>query len=274
MFGALGAGRLAGANVLDGYAGSGALGIEALSRGAARATLVDRDPRAVDAIRRNLASTAPRRPGHGPPAGRRRLPRRSRRRMSRSTWSSATRPTTWPGPSSPGSSRRWPSPGWLAPDGERGGRAVGRRRVRRRSRGMASHVVAGLRGYARRARRPGCRGPDGLTPPQVTFVGGPDRRTADLQTRSVPHRGHRTLPGFVRPGHPRSSRHHRADRPALRRRHRRGHPQPAEVAVAVHPRGAPGHAPRGDRAPRRTSRSSSSRACSSTSPATTARPRS
>jgi 16S rRNA (guanine966-N2)-methyltransferase len=57
MFGALGAGRLAGANVLDGYAGSGALGIEALSRGAARATLVDRDPRAVDAIRRNLAST-------------------------------------------------------------------------------------------------------------------------------------------------------------------------------------------------------------------------
>jgi 16S rRNA (guanine966-N2)-methyltransferase len=57
VFGALGAGRLAGANVLDGYAGSGALAIEALSRGAARATLVDRDPRAVDAIRRNLAST-------------------------------------------------------------------------------------------------------------------------------------------------------------------------------------------------------------------------
>ena len=31
--------------------------IEALSRGAAEAVLVDRDPRAVDAIRRNLAST-------------------------------------------------------------------------------------------------------------------------------------------------------------------------------------------------------------------------
>lgn len=57
VFGALGAARLAGARVLDGYAGSGALGIEALSRGAARATLVDRDPRAVDAIRRNLTST-------------------------------------------------------------------------------------------------------------------------------------------------------------------------------------------------------------------------
>jgi 16S rRNA (guanine966-N2)-methyltransferase len=57
VFGALGPGRLAGAVVLDGYAGSGALGIEALSRGAARAAFVDRDPRAVDAIRRNRATT-------------------------------------------------------------------------------------------------------------------------------------------------------------------------------------------------------------------------
>jgi 16S rRNA (guanine966-N2)-methyltransferase len=57
VFGALGSGRLAGAVVLDGYAGSGALGIEALSRGAARACFVDRDPRAVDAIRRNLVTT-------------------------------------------------------------------------------------------------------------------------------------------------------------------------------------------------------------------------
>jgi 16S rRNA (guanine966-N2)-methyltransferase len=57
VFGALGSARLAGARVLDGYAGSGALAIEALSRGAAEAVLVDRDPRAVDAIRRNLAST-------------------------------------------------------------------------------------------------------------------------------------------------------------------------------------------------------------------------
>ncbi|MBK5288630.1 MAG: 23S rRNA (adenine(2030)-N(6))-methyltransferase RlmJ, partial [Acidimicrobiia bacterium] len=54
---ALGSARLAGAVVLDGYAGSGALAIEALSRGAAKATLIDRDPRAVDAIRRNLVST-------------------------------------------------------------------------------------------------------------------------------------------------------------------------------------------------------------------------
>jgi 16S rRNA (guanine966-N2)-methyltransferase len=44
------------ARVLDLYAGSGALGIEALSRGAASATFVERDPRAVAALRRNLDS--------------------------------------------------------------------------------------------------------------------------------------------------------------------------------------------------------------------------
>lgn len=48
---------LHGAVVLDGYAGSGALGIEALSRGAAHAVLVERDRRAATAIRENLAAT-------------------------------------------------------------------------------------------------------------------------------------------------------------------------------------------------------------------------
>ena len=47
-------GSVEGARVLDLYAGSGALGIEALSRGAAGAVFVDDDRRAVDAIRRNL----------------------------------------------------------------------------------------------------------------------------------------------------------------------------------------------------------------------------
>jgi 16S rRNA (guanine966-N2)-methyltransferase len=42
------------ARVLDLYAGSGALGIEALSRGAASAVFVERDPAAVAAIERNL----------------------------------------------------------------------------------------------------------------------------------------------------------------------------------------------------------------------------
>jgi 16S rRNA (guanine966-N2)-methyltransferase len=49
-------GDVTGARVLDLFAGSGALGIEALSRGAASAVFVDSDPRAVAAIRRNLAS--------------------------------------------------------------------------------------------------------------------------------------------------------------------------------------------------------------------------
>jgi 16S rRNA (guanine966-N2)-methyltransferase len=47
-------GDVAGARVLDLYAGSGALGIEALSRGAASATFVERDARAAAALRRNL----------------------------------------------------------------------------------------------------------------------------------------------------------------------------------------------------------------------------
>jgi 16S rRNA (guanine966-N2)-methyltransferase len=49
-------GDVSGARVLDLYAGSGALGIEALSRGAGSAVFVDRDPRAVAAIERNLES--------------------------------------------------------------------------------------------------------------------------------------------------------------------------------------------------------------------------
>jgi 16S rRNA (guanine966-N2)-methyltransferase len=46
---------LAGARVLDGYAGSGALGIEALSRGAASVVFVEQDSRAAELIERNLA---------------------------------------------------------------------------------------------------------------------------------------------------------------------------------------------------------------------------
>lgn len=49
-------GSMAGLRVLDLYAGSGALGLEALSRGAARATLVEADRAAVRAIRANIAA--------------------------------------------------------------------------------------------------------------------------------------------------------------------------------------------------------------------------
>src|SRR5712691_9890461 len=48
---------LPGARVLDLFAGAGTLGIEALSRGAARATFVERDPGALVALRANLETT-------------------------------------------------------------------------------------------------------------------------------------------------------------------------------------------------------------------------
>jgi 16S rRNA (guanine966-N2)-methyltransferase len=47
-------GELADARVLDLFAGTGALGIEALSRGAARAVFVERDGAALAALRANL----------------------------------------------------------------------------------------------------------------------------------------------------------------------------------------------------------------------------
>ena len=50
-------GEISGLAVLDLFAGSGALGIEALSRGAARAVFVDDDRRAVATVRSNLDAT-------------------------------------------------------------------------------------------------------------------------------------------------------------------------------------------------------------------------
>jgi 16S rRNA (guanine966-N2)-methyltransferase len=49
--------RVPGARVLDLYAGSGAIGIEALSRGAASADFVERDRSALAALRANLERT-------------------------------------------------------------------------------------------------------------------------------------------------------------------------------------------------------------------------
>ena len=49
------AGGFEGLRVLDAFAGSGALGIEALSRGAAHATFTDSDAKAVNVIKKNVA---------------------------------------------------------------------------------------------------------------------------------------------------------------------------------------------------------------------------
>ena len=43
-----------GARVLDGYAGTGALGLEALSRGASHVTFIERDGRAIRVLRENV----------------------------------------------------------------------------------------------------------------------------------------------------------------------------------------------------------------------------
>jgi len=48
------ASTIGGARVLDGYAGTGAIGIEALSRGASQVTFVDRDRRAQRLIAENV----------------------------------------------------------------------------------------------------------------------------------------------------------------------------------------------------------------------------
>ena len=57
-------GDVGGLDVLDLFAGSGALGIEALSRGAATATFVDSDASAVAAIERNLSAVGVEAPVH------------------------------------------------------------------------------------------------------------------------------------------------------------------------------------------------------------------
>src|SRR5512132_708308 len=48
--------RIEGARVLDGFAGTGAVGIEALSRGAAHVSFVEKDRRAVALIQANLTA--------------------------------------------------------------------------------------------------------------------------------------------------------------------------------------------------------------------------
>ena len=74
-----------GARVLDLYAGSGALGIEAASRGAAHVTLVESARDAADVCRRNVDDARP--GGHGAGGrGEGGTVRRSGRRSRPGTW--------------------------------------------------------------------------------------------------------------------------------------------------------------------------------------------
>jgi 16S rRNA (guanine966-N2)-methyltransferase len=50
--------QLVGARVLDLFAGSGALGLEALSRGAGSATFVELNPASLEALKQNIAALA------------------------------------------------------------------------------------------------------------------------------------------------------------------------------------------------------------------------
>ena len=58
LFGILG-NRVVGAGVVDCFAGTGALGIEALSRGARRARFVEQDPRVLAILRENVKRLRP-----------------------------------------------------------------------------------------------------------------------------------------------------------------------------------------------------------------------
>ena len=86
-------GSLAGARVLDLYAGSGAVGLEALSRGAGHVLLVESGARAGRVIRENIDGARPaRRRGDHRPGGAGAGPRAGPRRRGGTTSCSPTRP--------------------------------------------------------------------------------------------------------------------------------------------------------------------------------------
>ena len=243
--------RIDDAAVLDLYAGSGALGDRgALAGRGARGAGRPRRRRASVAVRANLATTGfdDRRPRS---CGRRSSAFLRRRRAGGAVRPRVPRPALRRpvdrGRGRAGAAAR-PAP-WLA---------SGRDRRRRATQGGRHRSSCPTAGVPRRS---------GPTAIRSWWSRSPEPRPAVAVRGAL--RGHRPLPGLVRSRHQRSPRHHRADRAPLRRRDRRGDPQPAEDAVALHPRGAPGDAGRGDRPPRRTSGSSSSRACWSSSPRTT-----
>ena len=155
LFSALGPDRIEDASVLDGYAGSGALAIEALSRGAATAVLVDHDAQAVAAIRKNLV--------HTHLGARARVAQRDVAvflRMPPPTPEAPfdlvllDPPYDQPPSDLASALERARGPRLGAPGRRGGGRAGRHRRGSRPARGLGGHVGPGVRRYARAGHGP------------------------------------------------------------------------------------------------------------------------
>ena len=210
-------GPLDGARVLDLFAGSGALGIEALSRGAQTATFVERDGRAVEVMRANLEAL-----GLGEDEVRcvRRPPRAALRDASRARRRIRS---GLPRPAVPA-------------------RAGAGRRARRRPCPPCWRPPAAV--VAESDRR---------APLELDLPVDRERRYGDTLIRIhllAPDPRIAVCPGLLRPDHQRPPRRHRARRAALRRgRRRRRQPSGAQEQDALRDRGAPRLHRRGDRAP-------------------------
>ena len=191
---------LDGAAVLDLCAGSGALGLEALSRGAAHALFVEADRRAAAVLRRNVAALGL--PGAAVRAASAAAVLAAPAGPAPTTSCSSTRPTPTPDAEVAGWLAAAAAHGWLADD------AVV---VVERGRGAAFPWPAPL--VALRERR------YGDTVLHVGAWNGPWRSawrmtqatidTARARRGSVPAHEARRLPRFLRPGDQRAPRHHR-----------------------------------------------------------------
>ena len=206
--------RVAGARVLDVFAGTGAVGIEALSRGAASATCVEQDRRAVQLIEENSRALRRAKP----------LCYHPRQRGARAR----ARPV-----------RGGPF------DIDRARPAVRLRRARRGARRGARRAArppARVLVLEHAAR---------VAPPAAGRASSVDthrdsRRQRPVAFYRMSHRAlatHRHLSRVVRPADQRARRHHRARRADLRHDHRR-HPGQRREDAAVHGRGARRHDPR------------------------------
>ena len=222
------------AAVLDLFAGSGAMGLEALSRGARRCVFVESDRAACAVIRDNLEKL----------------------RLTGALVLEQGR--------LPGAARG-------AGGGARLRSRARRPAVRRLAR-SSSH--ASPRRCRRCSRRTGCSSSRRRRGSSRSFRSPSSRAAATVRHALPCSRDdHRYLPRLVRPGHPRPPRRDRPGRRDLRPRRRRRRPRPAPQADAVHRRGAR-RVPRGGaRRPSTTSPSTSSTSSSSTSRASTTRRR-